>query len=278
MKAFPSSDFHPSPAWTRESQLVELRHPNVIRVIDAKFIREPNPNDKTMPNCYTLMELAPYGTFLDFVSSKRFDGDEILARTYFHHLIDAIEYLHNNGIAHTNISLENLVLGQDYQLKLVGFSNLNSEKTGFRYSQGTKNFRAWEVKQGKSFSPKAADIYSAGIFLFVMKCGGMMPYVEDRPINGFDLFEILKKGYDAYWEAYHECQNRILHCDEDFMELFISMVKYNPSERASIESIKSNPWYQKEIYSSEELIALMKEKYRVSTILKKKSHVRQDFD
>jgi hypothetical protein len=48
-------------------------------------------------------------------------------------------------------------------------------------------------------------------------------------------------------------QGQSIVFDRDFKELFISMTRYNPDDRVSIEAIKNSKWYNGPYYSSEEL-------------------------
>jgi len=42
-----------------------------------------------------LMEYAPFGDFTNVVLTEKFPRDEVLARSYFHQMIDGLEYLHS---------------------------------------------------------------------------------------------------------------------------------------------------------------------------------------
>ena len=46
---------------------------------------------------------------------------EDISRFYFHQLISAIEYMHNEGYAHRDIKLCNIVLDKEFDLKLCDF-------------------------------------------------------------------------------------------------------------------------------------------------------------
>jgi len=76
-------------------------------------------------------------------------GDKKLCRTFFHQLIDGIEYLHSQNLAHMDLKLENLVLGDDFKLKIIDFDlaiSLTDEKNDQYGGAGTKNYRAPEVR------------------------------------------------------------------------------------------------------------------------------------
>ena len=51
-----------------------------------------------------------------------------MARTYFHMLVEAVEYIHDCDVAHLDIKAENILLDEDYSIKVAdfGFSARNA--------------------------------------------------------------------------------------------------------------------------------------------------------
>jgi len=83
------------------------------------------------------MEYAPYGDFCDIIASYAIYDDEILIRTFFHHLIEGMKYLHERKISHLDIKLDNLLLGEDFNLKLTDFDLSHIEGDSPVTSKGT---------------------------------------------------------------------------------------------------------------------------------------------
>jgi len=98
-----------------------------------------------------------------------------MARTYFRQLISGIEYLHYYGIAHLDIKPENILLGEDYQLKITDFDLSYKEGDTIIQGKGTKYFRAPEIVKQCVREPKKADIFSAAILMFILKTNGVLP-------------------------------------------------------------------------------------------------------
>eukprot|EP00330_Aristerostoma_sp_ATCC50986_P001863 CAMPEP_0114576740 /NCGR_PEP_ID=MMETSP0125-20121206/1472_1 /TAXON_ID=485358 ORGANISM="Aristerostoma sp., Strain ATCC 50986" /NCGR_SAMPLE_ID=MMETSP0125 /ASSEMBLY_ACC=CAM_ASM_000245 /LENGTH=113 /DNA_ID=CAMNT_0001765497 /DNA_START=120 /DNA_END=461 /DNA_ORIENTATION=+ len=94
---------------------------------------------------YILMEYANNGDFQSFLNPKNPQIDEKLSRTYFHQLIAGISYLHSHCIAHLDIKPENLLLGDDLQLKIADFDLAYFEGDEMIKSGGTPCFRAPEL-------------------------------------------------------------------------------------------------------------------------------------
>mmetsp|Transcript_17708 Transcript_17708/g.15521 ORF Transcript_17708/g.15521 Transcript_17708/m.15521 type:complete len:91 (-) Transcript_17708:662-934(-) len=73
---------------------------------------------------YTVTEYMPNGDLESQISKDNdFFEDETLIRTYFHYLIDALEYLQSKKIAHLDLKLENIVIGNDLKPKLIDFDS-----------------------------------------------------------------------------------------------------------------------------------------------------------
>lgn len=84
---------------------------------------------KDMNFTYLITELAENGDLFDFIEIGG-SFPERVARYYFKCLVEAIEYLHSNEVTHNDIKLENLLLSQDFNIKLADFG-LSRKPSGF---------------------------------------------------------------------------------------------------------------------------------------------------
>jgi serine/threonine protein kinase len=267
VKVFPREGQQPHPSFFRELAVQQLCHPHIIKIHESCELVHGFTKEEKEPVAYILMELAPFGTFFDLIWRKGFPVNEVLTRTYFHQLIDGIEYLHSNFIAHTDLKPENLMLGDQYILKIIDFERSKKGTIGKIPGRGTKNYRAPEVKNKECDDPKAADMYSAGIILFVMMCH-FHPYIEDKEIKGYDLQKMMLENKESYWDALLECKGDIDHCGQDFKDLFFGMVKLSPLERWTLDDVKKSGWYNGPTLSTKEL------KIAMSKIIKEKISVK----
>ena len=96
--------------------LQRVNHPNIIKYIGHSF-----PSRRIAPiSIYLIHEFAPMGDLFDYC--KRYGPlSETESRIHFSQLCDAVEYLHGHGIAHLNLKLENILLDEDWNIKLSGF-------------------------------------------------------------------------------------------------------------------------------------------------------------
>lgn len=221
-------------------------------------------DNKATTSSVLLMEYAPFGNFKDVIlDNGSLFSNEKLIRTFFHQLINALEYMHNKGIYHLDIKPENLLLGEGFQMKVADFdlSYIKGEDHKI-HSRGTKCYRAPELAQEQCKNPAAADVYSAGVFLYVMKTLGSLPHIEDASVDGVNFFRLFNRADKSeFWNA----QLSYLKKDESFFSeefrtMINKMIDTNVSARWTMEDVKKSKWFNGPTYSKKELATLIKMK------------------
>lgn len=122
---------------------------------------------------YIITELGSNGEFFDYINVDE-PLRECHARYYFGQLLAAIDHCHSNGIAHRDIKLENFILDEEFNLKLMdfGMSVQNQDKSSMQSMPvGTPTYIPPEMLQYKSYKPFKCDLFSAGVCLFMMITG-----------------------------------------------------------------------------------------------------------
>lgn len=132
--------------------------------------------------------------------------------------------------------------------------------------RGTRNYRSPEVKKGENINPWAADIYSLGVILFALKAG-TLPYIEEKLIKGFDLFDILINDSECFWKVYEQVQDTKVEFEQSFKELFSAMVDVEPEKRPTLQDIKSSEWYNGPVYSRKEMSLILQVKLKAASAL-----------
>jgi len=265
MKIFTHKGEKPHPYYRNEIRFASLKHPNVIDIVHYENEKDTLYKGELKKVSYILMEYAPYGDFFDFITKHREDLDDKLTRTYFRQLIEGVEYLHASGVAHLDLKPENLLLGADFNLKIADFDLSHVYGDTKILSRGTRYYRAPEFFKSSSSDPElkspfTADIYGAGIILFILKSGGIYPHSENNPLEGIDLVDLMYNNNEEFWNKHCEIQEREpSFYDRSFRELFNNMVKFNPEERLTLKQIKQTKWYNGPIYTPTELQKRMKQ-------------------
>jgi len=159
----------------REIHILKLiRHPNIIQLYE--IIETPK-------QLYLIMEYAQGGEVFDYiVDHHRVKEPE--ACSFFHQIIDGVEYLHKLNIVHRDLKPENLLLTKDKVIKIVDFGLSNTYKPGetLKTACGSPCYAAPEMIQGKRYHGSHVDIWSCGVILYALVCG-YLPFEDPNTNN-----------------------------------------------------------------------------------------------
>ena len=249
LKVFPKSPSGVS-QYKKEKLMFKLNHPNVIQRIPVQCHRD---------DFYALFtEFAKYGDFFELVTSGLLNN-ETLIRTYFHQLIAGLEYIHSQGIAHLDLKLENLMMGSDYQLKIIDFDQAQMISDNVITSGGSKGYRAPEVINGTCTNLAAADIFSVGVILFAFKAIEF-PFLEmeDPDLEDYRSYPYFVKKNKVFWQKRADIKKNSKFFSPEFAHLVNSMLYPKANRRATIQDIKNSKWYQGPVLDNEVLKSEMK--------------------
>ena len=150
----------------REIRLMKrLNHPNIATLYEAI---------ETEDQVILVLEYVAGGSTHGFLKSKpnrRMAEDE--ARGIYRQLTNALMYLHSKCIAHRDIKLENVMLDEKRQVKLIdfGFSTCIPNEQKIKIFCGTPSYMAPEIVKKVEFCGPPTDIYASGVLLFAFFCG-----------------------------------------------------------------------------------------------------------
>lgn len=124
------------------------------------------------------------GELFDLIhKAKRFTEDD--TRYFFQQLICGVEYLHQEGITHRDIKLENTLLSGPSPVTLLkicdfGYSkSQQAESSKCKSTVGTPAYLAPEVLDHKQYDGPCVDVWSCGVMLFVMLVGSY-PFEDQK--------------------------------------------------------------------------------------------------
>jgi serine/threonine protein kinase len=183
---------------------------------------------------YLMLEYLQNGELLMYVYLTKGFG-EIYGRLIFLNLLEALEEIHNANIVHRDIKIENIMVSDDYKLKLVDFG-FATQKNGLLSSYlGTPSYAAPELFLSNPYIGEYIDIFSLGVTLFVIVTG-TFPF-KTAFINDDSYQYFYKNDYLNFW-----LKKKNLNLSISFMELFDSLCAFEPSQRPSISEIKNSKW------------------------------------
>lgn len=160
-----------------------LKHPNIIETVDivcdhGHYYEVSQSFDLTcaqvsvLPRAtYQVMEYAPYDLF-SVVMSGKMCRPEIYC--VFRQICDGVEYLHEMGLAHRDLKLDNCVMTTNNVVKLIDFGTA----TVFHYPGkaqqkatgivGSDPYLAPEVITQENYDPRKTDVWSVAIIFMCM--------------------------------------------------------------------------------------------------------------
>ncbi|RDW82007.1 non-specific serine protein kinase-2 [Coleophoma cylindrospora] len=209
----------------REIEYLQLlRHPHIIKLYTVI---------KTQSEIIMVLEYAGGELFDYIVQNGKMREDE--ARRFFQQIICAVEYCHRHKIVHRDLKPENLLLDENLNVKIAdfGLSNIMTDGNFLRTSCGSPNYAAPEVINGKLYAGPEVDVWSCGVILYVLIVG-RLPF-DDEHIPS--LFAKIAKG--SYIVPNYMSSGA--------SALIKKMLAVNPVHRATIDDIRQDPWFMKNL-------------------------------
>lgn len=211
----------------REIEYLQLlRHPHIIKLYTVI---------KTPTEIIMVLEYAGGELFDYIVSHGRMQEDK--ARRFFQQMICAVEYCHRHKVVHRDLKPENLLLDDNLNVKIAdfGLSNIMTDGNFLKTSCGSPNYAAPEVISGKLYAGPEVDVWSCGVILYVLLIG-RLPFDDDHIPS---LFAKIQRGVFTIpnW------------CPEEAAKMIRKMLVVNPLQRVTIEEIRQEPWFNKDLPS-----------------------------
>mmetsp|Transcript_17469 Transcript_17469/g.52760 ORF Transcript_17469/g.52760 Transcript_17469/m.52760 type:complete len:388 (+) Transcript_17469:269-1432(+) len=231
--------------------LEHLSHHNVISIRAHGFGSPGNGNEHLY---YIFMECADGGElFEQVVKHKSNVMAEEVVRGYFSQLVEGVRYLHESGVAHCDLKLENVLLTTDATVKIIdfGLSHIYPRDANGRLDRserltrlvGSKSYIAPQVLLGEGYDGFEADLWSLGVCLFSM-LAGFFPLAEAHPRDWrFPLLEAAqRKGSSSTRAIFAWYRRSCSYLSPAAVDLLDRMLTINPSQRAKLDDVRSHQW------------------------------------
>ncbi|XP_008937030.1 PREDICTED: hormonally up-regulated neu tumor-associated kinase-like, partial [Merops nubicus] len=153
-----------------------IKHPHIVRLYETL---------ETDNSYYMVMELCLGGDLLDRVCDKKRLAEREVKR-YTRQILSAVEHLHCQGIVHRDLKIENFLLDENNNIKIVDFglsntANFKGLSQELLHTQcGSPAYAAPELLAHQKYGPKV-DVWSIGVSMFAMLTGTLPFTVE--PFN-----------------------------------------------------------------------------------------------
>jgi serine/threonine protein kinase len=213
---------------------------NIMRRLDHENIIKLYEVYESATHICLVLELLHGGELFNKITKKgRYTERD--ASLLMKKLLDALEYLHQKGIMHRDIKLENLILKEvdnDIEIKIVDFglaTFCNQSEFLFRRC-GTPGYVAPEVLMDEKYDQKV-DVFSAGVIMYILLTGG-------SPFYGKSYNEILHKNKKC--EIRFDFAERGKKISPPAVDLLKKMLAKDPKVRITTKEALSHDWVMHE--------------------------------
>jgi serine/threonine protein kinase len=155
---------------------------------------------------------------------------EATALFYFRQVAQGVHFLHTSGIAHRDISLENVLLKNNV-CKICDFGLSTEANRVCKERVGKAYYMAPEVVAEQAYDPMAADLWPLGILLFILITGSPLVPIASREENAFLAFEAA--GVEKVLGAWGMSAN----VSPALMHLLSGLLHVDPAKRLSISDV-----------------------------------------
>lgn len=140
-------------------------------------------------------------------------------------------------MAHRDLKLENMLLDENYNLKIADFGLAGPMRGRFgegvlRTHLGTEGLKAPEILAGESYKGDEVDLFALGVCLFTMVVG--FPPFNEADIRGDLYYKGLMRKPEIYWRKISQrCNNRIF--SDELKSLIGAMLQPDSKNRLSMQ-------------------------------------------
>ncbi|KAG9406775.1 hypothetical protein AC1031_003099 [Aphanomyces cochlioides] len=200
-------------------------HPNIVRM-RAAFSQH---------GCdYMVFDYCADGDLLDTLTKG--PVSLAVARKYFEQIVHGVSYLHGKGIAHRDLSLENILLNNG-NCYVCDFGLATSASEPCVDTVGKQFYMAPEVVQGVVYVAAKADVWSLGVILFMLLTGMPLWQIASPTDANFAYFS--KHGFRALLRMWN-----LHHLDIDAVDLLEHMLVRQPRKRIELKHVASHAFIQ----------------------------------
>ncbi|RQM29991.1 hypothetical protein B5M09_009661 [Aphanomyces astaci] len=184
---------------------------------------------------HLVMDYCQNGDLFDLVSNAGMLHPDV-AQRYFRQIVHGVAFMHSRGVAHRDVSLENVLLDDKNNCHVSDFG-LAAATTELRTDVVGKPFyMAPEIVAEQAYRPVQADVWSLGVVLFMMLTGA--PLCETASATDSRFQFVQTHGLRALlhsWQLTHRF-------DCVTLDLLEKMLHPNPNARLTMAQVLQHPY------------------------------------
>ncbi|XP_007441812.1 serine/threonine-protein kinase PLK4 [Python bivittatus] len=199
----------------------QLKHPSILELYN--YFEDSN-------YVYLILEMCHNGEMSRYLKNRRNIFSEEEVRNFMHQIITGMLYLHSHGILHRDLTLSNLLLTNNMNIKIADFGLATQLKMPHEkhYTMcGTPNYISPEIAT-RSAHGLESDVWSLGCMFFTL-LAGKPPFDTDTVKN--TLSKVVLADYEMPVFLSREAQ-----------DLIHQLLRKNPADRLSLSAVLDHPF------------------------------------
>ncbi|XP_064584956.1 cyclin-dependent kinase 3 [Zonotrichia leucophrys gambelii] len=242
----------PSTAIREISLLKELKHPNIVRLLDVIHSQK---------KLYMVFEYLNQDLKKYMDSCQAGELPLSLVKNYLFQLLQGVSFCHSHRVIHRDLKPQNLLINEAGAIKLADFGLARAFGVPLRtytHEVVTLWYRAPEILLGCRYYSTPVDIWSIGcIFAEMMTRKALFP--GDSEIDQlFQIFRTLGTPTEVTWPGVtqlpdykgsfprwprKEMKDIVPNLDRDGRDLLTQLLLYDPSKRISAKAALSHQYF-----------------------------------
>lgn len=205
----------------------KLSHPGVVQMCDIRVDNQ---------FVYLFLEFSNCGSLEKAVGDMG-GFEEQFAASVFKQIMEAIRYLHDNGVVHRDITLANILLSGDGSVKLsdFGLCRYQPENSYLSTFCGTFVYAPPEILKKEQYNGTKVDIWSAGVCLYAM-ISNHLPWSVDDAVPQEQIMEAVASQILSGEIVFENSHSVLLR------DLLSNLLDLDPECRPDASSVLSHPW------------------------------------
>lgn len=202
----------------------QLKHPSILELYN--YFEDDN-------YVYLVLEMCHNGEMSRYLKNRKNAFTEEEARNFMHQTVTGMLYLHSHGILHRDLTLSNLLLTSNMNIKIADFglaTQLRMPNEKHFTMCGTPNYISPEIAT-RSAHGLESDVWSLGCMFYTFLVG--------RP--PFDT-DAVKTTLNKVVLADYKMPSFV---SQEARDLIYSLLRKNPADRISLSSVLDHPFMTK---------------------------------
>ncbi|XP_008821905.1 serine/threonine-protein kinase PLK4 isoform X2 [Nannospalax galili] len=199
----------------------QLKHPSILELYN--YFEDNN-------YVYLVLEMCHNGEMNRYLKNRMKPFSESEARHFMHQIITGLLYLHSHGILHRDLTLSNILLTRNMNIKIADFGLATQLKMPHEKHYtlcGTPNYISPEIAT-RSPHGLESDIWSLGCMFYTLLIG-RPPFDTDTVKNTLNKVVLADYEMPAF-------------LSREAKDLIHQLLRRNPADRLSLSSVLDHPF------------------------------------